>query len=396
MSIEKFLISGTGCALADYLYSEISFSSSSFSKYLSVKPGDGGISPGRLVFTEELEKFSGQPYEKILDDITGGKDPDGINIGGPGLVSMINVAQLLDEDDFSVRFYGRPGRDKTSEMIISRAGSTPLDISGYLPLSQKPTPFTDVFSDPWFDGGNGERTFVNNIGAAWDYVPEMIPEEFFKSEIICFGGTALVPYIHDSLWDLLLKGKRNNCITIVNTVFDFRNEKADPGAPWPLVKDETGYTLIDVLITDHEEAIKISGQSSSLKAAEFFIRKGVSSVFITNGPKDIIAFSNGSLFEESGLINFPVSRLVTDEMRRSGDTTGCGDNFAGGIIASVASQKRIHKDKKLSIEEAVSLAVASGGFACSYLGGSFTENFKKEKWGLICEFVKDYRKQLKD
>ena len=54
MSKEKIVISGTGCALADFIYNGVSFNSISFKKYLSKKAGDGGLSPGKLVFTEEL------------------------------------------------------------------------------------------------------------------------------------------------------------------------------------------------------------------------------------------------------------------------------------------------------------------------------------------------------
>ena len=61
MSSDKIIISGTGCALADFLYNDILFSGPTFQKYQSKKSGDGGLSPGKLVFTEELEKFSGTP-----------------------------------------------------------------------------------------------------------------------------------------------------------------------------------------------------------------------------------------------------------------------------------------------------------------------------------------------
>ena len=65
----KIVISGTGCALADFLNTKISFDSRFFKKYLSAKSGDGGLEPGKLVFTEELEKFSGKPFQEILKEI---------------------------------------------------------------------------------------------------------------------------------------------------------------------------------------------------------------------------------------------------------------------------------------------------------------------------------------
>ena len=394
MDKDKILISGTGCALADFLYSNINFNSKSFKKYLSEKPGDGGLSPGKLVFTNELEKFANNSYPSILKDITGGREPDGINIGGPGLVPMIHVAQVLGRDDFDVRFFGGLGKDEIWLMIRSGAGNTPLDISGFLAASDKTSPFTDVFSDPLFNNSHGERTFINNIGAASDYNPGMLPDNFFQSDIVCFGGTALVPLIHDNLTTLLKKGKQNNCVTIVNTVFDFRNEKANPLKPWPLVDNDNGYSLIDVLIMDLEESLKISGTSSSQDAFEYFSQKGISSFFITNGAGDVIVFTDGRLFEKPVRNKFPVSRMVTEEIRKRGDTTGCGDNFAGGIIESIAIQRKIRKEKPMDMVHAVARGIAAGGFACSYLGGTFTEKSMYEKRGRIVKFIEDYSNQL--
>jgi len=31
------------------------------------------------------------------------------------------------------------------------------------------------------------------FGAAWDYLPERLDGDFFSSDIVVFGGTALVP-----------------------------------------------------------------------------------------------------------------------------------------------------------------------------------------------------------
>ena len=232
--MDRIRISGTGCALVDYLYPKVSFNSKPFCDYRSKMDGDGGLSPGRLVFTEELELFAGKHYPEILSDITGGTLPSNYNLGGPGLVSLIHVAQMLPADHFDVRFFGSAGHDEKSELIFELVKKTPLDISNYLKIGEKASPFTDVFSDPDYDNGNGERTFVNNIGAAWDYSPDFLENDFLDSDIVCFGGTALVPVIHDHLGRLLQKARRKHCISVVNTVFDFRNEKKNPGKKLPI------------------------------------------------------------------------------------------------------------------------------------------------------------------
>lgn len=386
MGGKRITVSGTGCALADYLYADVSFHSPAFGRYLSREPGDGGLSPGRLVFTEELERFAGVPYPEILKEITHNSRPASFNIGGPGLVALIHAAQMLQGTGVGVRFYGLTGRDETADRIFRMLQKTPLITLDYKPGSQKPTPFTDVFSDPEFDSGHGERTFVNNIGAAWDLSPENLPESFFDSEIVCFGGTALTPGIHDELAGLLMKAKARGCVTVVNTVYDFRNEKSNPGEKWPLGKNKDGLNCIDLLIMDMEEALKISGTVSQARATEYFMRSGAASFVITDGARPVTAFSNGSFFREMPVTSLPVVKITASQPGTKGDTTGCGDNFAGGMIASVAGRLMQQKKEKPDMPEALSWAIASGGFACTYIGGTYLENAPGEKYALVQQY----------
>ncbi|HEY3389640.1 MAG TPA: carbohydrate kinase family protein [Prolixibacteraceae bacterium] len=394
----KIIVAGTGCALADYLYTGVRFNTPPFQKYLSHQTGDGGLTPGKLVFTEELEKYSGLPYAEICKELTNGEPPAAFNIGGPGLVSLINSSQLLDKEKFEVRFYGGAGNDSTASLIERLVKKTPLNIDNYRRISEKRTPFTDVLSDPTYDNNHGERTFVNNIGAAWDYTPDLLGEEFFNADIVCFGGTALVPQIHDNLTSLLKRAKRNGCLTVVNTVFDFRNEKNNPDQPWPLIDALENYFLIDVLIMDCEEALKISGKRTIGDAADYFFSQNVGAVIITNGAKELYAFSNGSLFDKTELMKLPVSKKVGDDITRNsalkGDTTGCGDNFAGGVIASLAMQLKTGDIGKLDLADAIAWGVASGGFTCFYVGGTYIENCEGEKLEIVQKFKNEYINQI--
>ena len=66
MSDSKIKINGTECALADFLFTKVRFDTPQFSRFMSLQPGDSGLNPGKLLFTEELEKFSEKPYHEIL------------------------------------------------------------------------------------------------------------------------------------------------------------------------------------------------------------------------------------------------------------------------------------------------------------------------------------------
>lgn len=396
MITEKIIISGTGCALADYLYNDISFDSPEFEKYLSKQTGDGGLGAGSLVFSEELEKFAGKPYQDIIGEIIGKRGPDAFNVGGPSLVSLIHAAQMLERNNFNVKFFGIAGIDETANRIMEMLRLMPLNIRNYSTTSHRATPFTHVFSDPAFDNGHGERTFVNSIGAAWDYFPQQLTREFFDSHVVCFGGTALVPKIHDNLTQLLQKAKQNNCVTIVNTVFDFRNEKNSPEKPWPLVEDN--FASIDVLIMSCNEAMRISGKETLNAAADFFASTKVSSFIITSGANELIAWSKGRLFKKSDIITLPVSQKVTEELKSNpshkGDTTGCGDNFAGGIISSVARQLKDREKGDFDLVEALSWGISSGGFSCFTVGGTYVENYKGEKKNAVQQIQNAYLNQI--
>jgi len=391
---KKIKIAGTGCALADFLYNDIDFTSPEFKKYHTKKEGDGGLAPGNLVFTEELEKFASKKYPQIISDIAKGRQADTFNIGGPSLVSLIHAAQMLPGDEFKVNYYGISGKDETAAKIKELLRKTPVGFSNYLPKSKKTTPFTHVLSDPYFADGNGERTFINNIGAAWDLTPDELPNDFFSAEIVCFGGTALSPNIHDNLHVLLEKVKLFRGLTVVNTVYDFKNEKQNPEKPWPLGDTEKSFPNIDILIMDNEEAMRISGGRGTFNMLEHFKKKS-SAFIITRGSDTTLFFSNGNLFKkESGAL--PVSMEVSKNIQTKkykGDTTGCGDNFVGGVIVSIARQLQ-QKKKKLDLKEAIVCGICSGGFACSYTGGTFFEKTAGEKKNKVDLLMKGYKKQL--
>lgn len=392
----KIIISGVGCCLVDRLFNGIDFSSDVIQPYLSKRRGDGGLTPGHLVFQEEFEEYCGTSFDLVLSKITGGKEHDKINIGGPSIVSLINVAQLIDKEHCEVRFYGRGGKDEIGHYLLSSLKETPVILQDYKLIDNR-TPSTVVLSDPSYDNGHGERAFLNSIGAAWDYRPEDLGDDFFDSDIVIFGGTALTPYIHDDMTSLLKRAKSRGCITIVNTVFDFRNEKLNPLIKWPLGEGDESYSYIDLLIADKEEAFRLSGKHDLMSSLNFFRDNHVSSVIITDGSNNISTFSDGRFFSTSGNAEMPVSKEITDELKNSheGDTTGCGDNFVGGVVASVVMQV-LKGIRNPDMKEACSWGIVSGGFTCFYLGGTYFEKKSGEKLLIIKRYYESYRKQISD
>jgi len=393
---KKIIVSGVGCCLVDRLFNNVKFKAQSFQANLSKNKGDGGLSPGHLVFKEEFEKFSNKDFDNTIKEITTDRIPDKINIGGPGVVPIIHAAQLSDNKSCEYHFYGGRGDDSNGDFIKSLLDNTSVKSNNYVVLNNE-TPSTLVLSDPTYND-SGERIFINSIGAAWNYSPEKLDEDFFSSDIVVFGGTALVPLIHDELSELLAKAKSKNCITIVNTVYDFRNEKANPEQKWPLGKSDDSYSNIDLLIMDLEETLRLSGKSDLNDAMQFFRDKGTGAVIVTRGTDDILLYSKGTLFAAIDNMKMPISNSVSQDLMNgkgnNGDTTGCGDNFVGGVIASLVSQ--IQSDTHtLDLPEACSWGVVSGGTTCFYMGGMFEEKAEGEKIKMIEPYYELYKQQIK-
>ncbi len=381
----------------DYLYTPVNFADPKFGKYLSKKPGDGGLSPGKLVFKEEFDQFTHEAYGQVRDTITGGKPPVTLNIGGPSMVSLIHAAQMLHGLPAEVAFYGGKGDDEGSAFIEDKLARTPLKIGKYKTAGQH-TPFTDVLSDPEFDQGHGERIFINNIGAAWEFKPSDLDDPFFDSDMVVFGGTALVPHIHTALCELLDKARTRKAITVVNTVYDFLNEKQAPSERWPLGRSVETYHHIDLLITDMEEALRLSGTPSVEAAVDFFKSAGAGAVIITHGSNPLHFFADNALFGRMPHTTLPVSDRVKLELsqhpEQAGDTTGCGDNFVGGVIASMARQQLARPERPINLSRAIALGVASGGFACFYHGGTYYEDVPGQKAKQVEPYRRDYVTQV--
>jgi len=392
---KKLTVSGVGCSLVDNLYNNISFSSDSFLPFLSKEKGDGGLTPGQLVLKRDFEKFSKIIKQSGLENIISNRSPDKISIGGPGIVSMIHAAQLSDNDKSEFHFYGTRGNDENGDFINSLLEKTPLLVNNYKIINDE-TPSTIVLSDPEHNDGNGERIFVNTIGAAWKYSSDALDANFFSSDIVVFGGTALMPLIQDNLTESLEKAKINGCITIVNTVYDFISEKENPTKKWPLGKSDASYKYIDLLIMDHEEAIRLSGKSGINKAMQFFRTAGAGAVIITSGAENVKLFSNGTLFKAMNSKEMPISTAVSSSLKKGklvGDTTGCGDNFVGGVIASLVFQIQ-NNTAPYDLTEACIWGIVSGGTTCFYVGGMYEEKFHGEKIKMILPYYERYKKQI--
>ncbi len=388
------MISGVGCSLMDYLYNRVDFDSNNFRACASASPGDGGLTPGGLVFAEELERFTGRPLTEIVSALVGERDADAENLGGPAVVAVVLAAQLLFETGIDVRFFGVRGDDRTGERMLSILARVPLYQARFA-VKPAATPSTIVLSDPDYYDGKGERTFINRLGAAGDFTLADLSDDFFAADIHLYGATALLPELHDNLLTALCESRRRGKVTVVATVYDFRNEKRAPDKPWPLGESVESYHYIDLLIVDLEEALKLSGQSTAADAAARFMAWGVGAVMITRGADSILLQAQSPLFSRLDLTELPVCAAADRDlqMRRqqAGDTTGCGDNFVGGTLAALALG--LQSGRRPELPTLCAWGAAAGGLARFQFGGVFLEKRPGEKLACVKDYVRAYREQ---
>ena len=208
---------------------------------------------------------------------------------------------------------------------------------------------------------------------------------------------ALVPGLHREIHTPVERAHSGGSLTVVNTVYDFLNQSRDPHGPWPLGETDVTLRHTDLLIVDAEEARRISGADTPEEAAHRFVEAGVSAVVVTCGAADLFAVAVGGRFAPLEGRRFPISARISRELAegagRNGDTTGCGDNFVGGVLYALAHQ--LHSgERRLDLYHAVTWGVVSGGYACFSLGGTTIESKRGEKLQALSEYVREYRRQL--
>lgn len=383
-------IHGSGCCLIDSIYMHCSYESEAFTALWSKERGDGGLIEGGLVFTEDLEKFASTSHHQIINSLSGGRQADGKNLGGPAVVSLVHAAQILADRNVEVCFYGAVGNDADADLVRNTIHKTPLH-AVLKSVAGMSTPTTEVFDDPAKRNGKGERSFINTIGAAHAFSSQDLPPSFYDADIILLGGTALVPGLHDEMHEVLKKAKENNCITVVGTVYDFRNEKESNTGRWPLGV-QPSYPYIDVLVCDEEESLRLTGTNSVEGAARTLIEFGVGAFIITRGALPMLVWSRGTLIEKTSQKTMPVSAYMDTLMEKDPslrkDTTGCGDNFLGGVLVSIAQQ--MGKAELISMVDICAWGAASGGFACTYHGGTYLEKESGDKEKHLLPVVQAY------
>ena len=143
---------------------------------------------------------------------------------------------------------------------------------------------------------------------------------------------------------------------------------------------------------DREEALKISGTGTLDRAVRYFVESPLRAFMVTDGTNPVTVYADHEKPVLLPVSEALLSRTLSED--HNADTTGAGDNFVGGVIYSLARQVAAGMGDP-DLVEAAKWGIVSGGFACTYMGGTYLENNPGEKRDAIFKYYAQYEEQLK-
>jgi sugar/nucleoside kinase (ribokinase family) len=386
-------ISGVGCCVLDVLHDvPPGEGEARMARYLSRADGDGGLVRGGAVLRRALEERFGRPASEIVVEIAGGAAPT-TTLGGVATAGLIAAAQLLRGEGIDVRLYANLSDDEDGALVRRLLARTPLS-TDRIGTRRGRFPTTQILNERG-DGGTGERTFIAEAGVseALALAPEDLDRAFLESEVTLFSAMWWEPRLFAHLTRLLEGCKRAGSVTVVGTAFD--PSRGLDRSRWALGDSDEAYRYVDVLVANRAEALLYAGETEVGRAAEFFRRAGVGACVVTEGVEPVYYWSGGRPFAPAeGRLPVPAA-ILRDKASGAlptGDSVGCGDNFAGGVVASIALQRK--GGQALSLREAVLLGNLCGGIASTHAGGVFNEQYPGEKRDLVSRYRSLYERQL--
>ena len=232
---------------------------------------------------------------------------------------------------------GAVGDDEKADWVLMTLRKHGIDTSAMQRLTGIPTSATILNVRP-----NGDRPALHVRGASdhFDVAPAMY-DQVFDAPIIHLGGTGLLKKLDGPASVILLReAKRRGRIV----TFDLIGANAETIA---IVAPLLPY--IDYFMPSIEEARDMSGRTTPEDCAGFYLDKGATCcVFTLGGDGAYYAHQDGTRLSSPA---YDVKVV---------DTTGCGDAFDAGFIASL--------HYKMDTETALRFAQASAGLVATGLG----------------------------
>ncbi len=301
--------------------------------------------PDVITIGIHIADILGRPVESIpdgqglalLDEIR-------MTVAGTGAATAMDLARL----GVSVATVAVVGDDVLGNWLTRALADDGVDVSGIQVDPTVPTSATMLPIRP-----NGERPALHVIGANAKLSAEMINWDAFQgAQHLHLGGSLLLEKIDGPPTAGLFRTAHSNGMTTSLDVIGF------PGRDYEYVFGEC-YAHLDYLLVNNDDAMLLSGQPNVESAIDWFLGRGVKTCAITVG-------GDGAILQSQGQPAIHLPAYDVDVI----DTTGCGDAFSAGFIATITQGG--------SLEEATRVGVAMGSFTARALGSDASPRSRQE------------------
>ena len=268
---------------------------------------------GILVADVIVEKVTKYPDKGVLlpvNSIT-------LHNGGNAMTASINMKKL-GVDTYMV---GKVGSDVFGDYLCNRLNEYGVNTSGLKRDKDVQTSASVLMIDE-----SGERSFFHCVGTnAVFSVSDIDYSVIDNADIVFVTGSFLMDrFDGEETAQFLKECKARGKTTFLDVCWDAKGnwgKKLDMAMPY-----------LDWLMPSIDEAVNIAEEQEPEKIADVFMAKGVKNVVIKMGSKGAFVRCEG---EKQGTM-YPSFKGINVV-----DTTGAGDSFCSGFIASFARDKKI-------------------------------------------------------
>jgi sugar/nucleoside kinase (ribokinase family) len=185
---------------------------------------------------------------------------------------------------------------------------------------------------------DGERSFFYRDGGNELLANSHVADSFIKAASIMHVGGAL-KLLNLDLTELMNRAKAFGCTTSLDTDWDVHDN-------W-MQRLQGALPQIDYLMTNEEEAAKLTGKDAAEAAARDLLARGPQAVVIKRG------HLGAMLATRNGITGSPAYRVEVQ------DTTCAGDSFAAGFLLGLS--------RGWPLDESITLANAAGALCTTQL-----------------------------
>lgn len=245
-----------------------------------------------------------------------------------------NTAAVLAKLGANVRLAGMIGQDALGDAVLAELKTTGMCLEAVARKAGVPTSAAIVLVSD-----DGERSFFYRNGGNELLANSHVADSSLKAASLVHVGGALKLLSLD-LAELMSRAKSFGCTTSLDTDWDVHDN-------W-MERLAGALPRIDYLMTNEEEAARLTGKEVPGGAARDLLARGPQAVVIKRGRQGAM------LATRSGITEFPAYRVEVQ------DTTCAGDSFAAGFLLGVS--------RGWPLDESLTLANATGALCTTQLG----------------------------